>query len=255
MDCTALERRVQSLQNHGVHDETSYTQLENLVQQCADHVQRLSSFADGDLICEALPIVLQTIFFLSLNCTEKSELIGSSIKRDKLHALIVRVKSLHQQVKETIKSPKLIALVSQSTGARQFCHRLRLVSDGIGNTDMLMTLICQKIIVKLITGASDDQQSQSVVFAKIDSLNDGLIGQIFSSIVQQITAIAAKNFRDRIDTTRETATIKVEPLFGHLFHGFVPAFRCSHFICKCSTNFFNIRKRSVNSSNIDHSFE
>jgi hypothetical protein len=130
---------------------------------------------------------------------------GPFLSQDKLISLITISKTLYNQIKEFFKSPKFNTIVTQSTQQRQFCEQLRLISDSIANTDILITVICQKLIVKILTGNDDQQQSQN----KIEDVNDGLIIAVYGSVLQQLATMCTKNFRDKSDNTRDSQTIKV----------------------------------------------
>jgi hypothetical protein len=196
-----LERRLKNLQTTCVHDDETLNDLESLLNECSNQINRLISSSDSTLITTIVPSLLYTIISLTKICTEKSDMIisGPFLSQDKLISLITISKTLYNQIKEFIKSPKFHTIVSKSTQQRQFCEQLRLISDSIANIDILTTIICQKLIVKTLIGSDDQQQSQN----KIEDVNDGLIIAVYGSLLQQLTTMCTKNFR-------ESQTIKVD---------------------------------------------
>ena len=144
-------------------------------------------------------------------------------------------KGLHNQVKEYIKSPQLNVILSRSTEQRRFCEQLRRVSDSVANADPLTTLICQKLIVKLLTGSGDEQQ-QSQRSVKMDDANDGLIAVVIGRVLQQMSLLCAKNLWKEADGNRESPTIKVKPFVNqqHVSHATTQFFfSCTGSIFKC----------------------
>ncbi|CAF5089981.1 unnamed protein product, partial [Rotaria sp. Silwood1] len=162
-----LEQRLKNLYTTCVHDEQTLNDLESLLNECSNQLNYLISSSNSTLIAIILPTLLHTIISLSKNCAEKSDIIilGSYLSQDKLTSLITITKTLHNQIKEFVKSPKLNIILMKSTQQRHFCEQLRLVSDSITNIDILTTLICHKLIVKLLTG-SDEQQQQQLSYNK-----------------------------------------------------------------------------------------
>ena len=214
MIVTDLERRLKNLFSTRVHDDHTLSDLDALFNDCSLHLNRLVSSSDPTTVALILPCLLHTIISLSKNCSEKSEIIlpGPYLSREKLTSLIALAKSLHNQIKEFVKTPQLNLILSRSCEQRHFCEQLRLVADSIAQTDILTTLICHKLIVKLLTGNDDPQQSQSSV-VRIDQVNDGLIMAVYRSVLQQMATICAKNFREKADNTRESPTIKMYGIY------------------------------------------
>lgn len=200
-----LEQRLKNLHATGVHDDQTLNNLESLLNECSNHLNHLSSSSDSTLIAIVLSSLLQTIVSLTKICSEKSDIIilGPFLSREKLTSLITIAKTLHNQIKEFIKAPKLVTMLVKSTHQRHFCEQIRPVADSIGISDMLTTLICHKLLVKVLTGGDDQQQSQQQISYDI---NDGLILAVYESILKQMSAIYFKSSRDN---TKETSYIKV----------------------------------------------
>jgi hypothetical protein len=191
-----LEQRLRNLHTTHVHDEQTLNNLESLLNECSNQLNHLISSSDSTLVAILLPSLLQTIISLSKTCSEKSDIIisGPFLSRDKLTSLITMTKTLYNQLRELIKSPKLISILTKSTQKKYFCEQLHLISDSIANIDMVTTVICHKLIVKLLTG-SDDQQQIS------DDINDSLIFSVYGSVLRQMTGICSKNSRDKTDSS------------------------------------------------------
>ncbi|CAF1429846.1 unnamed protein product [Adineta steineri] len=202
-----LEQRLKNLYTTRVHDELTLNNLELLLNECSNQLNRLISSSDSTLVAIILPCLLHTIISLSKICTEKSDIIisGSFLSRDQLNLLMTTTKTLYNQIKEFIKSPNLSTILSKSTERRHFCEQLRLVTDSIANSDIVTTMFCQKLIVKILTG-SDDQQQLSQI--QMEDTNDGLIVAVYGSVLQQMITISTKSSRDKPDNNRESATVK-----------------------------------------------
>ena len=54
----------------------------------------------------------------------------------------------------------MTVLPSRSIEQRYFCEQLRRVSDSIENVDVLTTLICEQLLVQLLSRSRDEQQPQ-----------------------------------------------------------------------------------------------
>lgn len=210
-----LERRLKHLQTCHVHDDQTLNDLECLLSECSNHLNRLISSSDSTLISIILPSLLHTIISLSKICAEKSDAIipGAYLSREKLTSLITTNKSLYNQIKEFLKSPKLITLVTTSPQLRHFCEQLRCISDSISNTDIVTTLICQKLIIKLITGSDEQQQSS---FNSIQEIDDGLTVAVYGSVLRQLEAISGRSLKEKLDNNRESPTIKVISFVSNL---------------------------------------
>jgi len=210
-----LEQRLRNLHTTHIHDEQTLNDLESLLNECSNQLNRLISSSDSTLIAILLPSILQTIISLSKNYSEKSDIIisGPFLSQDKLTSLITMTKTLYNQIKEFIKSPKLITILTKSTQQRYFCEQLHLISDSIATIDMVTTVICHKLIVKLLTG-NDDQQQIS------DLKTDGLIFSVYESVLRQMAGICSKNSRDKIDVNKDSSYFKVNSKFDKsLFPG------------------------------------
>ncbi|CAF3617813.1 unnamed protein product [Adineta steineri] len=207
-----LEQRLKNLYTTRVHDELTLNNLESLLNECSNQLNRLISSSDSTLVAIILPCLLHTIISLSKICTEKSDIIisGSFLSRDQLNLLMTTTKTLYNQIKEFIKSPNLSTILSKSTERRHFCEQLRLVTDSIANSDIVTTMFCQKLIVKILTG-SDDQQQLSQI--QMEDTNDGLIVAVYGSVLQQMITISTKSSRDKPDNNRESATVKMYGLY------------------------------------------
>jgi hypothetical protein len=206
-----LEQRLNNLYTTRIHDDQTLNDLESFINECSNHVNRLTSSSDPTLITILLPSLLHTIVSLLKICAEKSDTIisGPFLSRDKHTSLITIIKSLYNQIKEFIKLPKLHTIVTKSTQQRHFCEQLHRVSDSVANIDLLIPLICLKLIVKVLTGTDDQQQSQQQVsYIKMEDVNDGLTVTVYESVLKQIAAIYMKNFRDKTDF-KEGQFIKV----------------------------------------------
>ncbi|CAF3559250.1 unnamed protein product [Rotaria sp. Silwood1] len=213
-----LEQRLKNLYTTCVHDEQTLNDLESLLNECSNQLNYLICSSNSTLIAIILPTLLHTIISLSKNCAEKSDIIilGSYLSRDKLTSLITITKTLHNQIKEFVKSPKLNIILMKSTQQRHFCEQLRLVSDSIANIDILTTLICHKLIVKLLTGS--DEQQQQLSYNKIEDINDGLIVSVYKSLLRQMATICSRNLRDKSDNNRESPTIKMYGIYFQMLH-------------------------------------
>jgi len=207
-----LEQRLKNLHTTRVHDEQTLNDLESLLNECSNQLNHLISSSDSTFVAILLPSLLHTIISLSKICSEQSDIIisGTFLSRDKLTSLMTMTKTLHNQIKEFIKSSKLYALLIKSTQQQHFCEQLRLVSDSTANIDILTTLICHKLIVKLLTGSDDQQQSQQLSYIKIDNVNDGLIIAVYGSVLRQMATIGLKYFREKTDNNKEALYIKVK---------------------------------------------
>lgn len=197
-----LEQRLKNLHTTRVHDHQTLNDLESLLSECSNQVNHLISSSDSTFVAILLPSLLHTIISLSKICSEKSDLIlsGPFLPPDKLSSLITMSKTLYNQIKEFIKSPNLITILTQSTQQRHFCEQLRLVSDSIANVDILTTVFCHKLIVKVLTGSDDQQQLSDV------QIDDGLILAVYGSVLRQMTSICLKSFREN---NKESPYIKV----------------------------------------------
>ncbi|CAF1306552.1 unnamed protein product [Rotaria sordida] len=206
-----LEQRLQNLHTTRIHDEQTLNNLESLLNECSNHLNYLISSSNSTSIAIILPTLLHTIISLSKICTEKSDIIilGSYLTRDKLTTLITMTKTLYNQIKGFIKSSQLSIILMKSTQQRHFCEQLRIVSDSIANIDILTTLICHKLIVKLLTG-NDEQQSQQ---QQIEDINDGLIIAVYGSILQRMATISSRNLPDKLDNKGESPTIKMYGIY------------------------------------------
>ena len=229
-----LEQRLQALSSTRVYDQLTLSNLESLLQECSNQLQCLITLPDSTQVALLLPSLLQVIISLSKHCSEKSDLIvpGQYLTRENLASLITMAKGLHNQVKEYIKSPQLNVILSRSTEQRRFCEQLRCVSDSVANADPLTTLICQKLIVKLLTGSGDEQQ-QSQQSLKMDDEDDGLIVAVYGSVLQQMAMLCAKNFREKIDPDRGLGAIKVTEFSS------TSSDREKEFSARCTASTFN----------------
>jgi hypothetical protein len=191
-----LDQRLQHLQSTRIHDNQTLNNLESLLNECSNQLTHLLTSSDSKLITILLPFLLRTIISLSKICSEKSDFIlsGSYLSQDKLSSLITHVKTLYNQIKEFLKSPKLSTLLTGTTEQQHFCEQLHQISDSIANIDILLTLICHKLIVKLLTGG--DEQLQ------IDNINnDDFIIRIYESILRQMRIICLKYTPNCPDTS------------------------------------------------------
>ncbi|CAF3996985.1 unnamed protein product [Rotaria sp. Silwood2] len=208
-----LEQRLKNLYMTRVHDEQTLNDLESLLIECSNQLNHLISSSNPTLVAIILPTLLHTIISLLKSCAEKSDIIisGSYLSRDKLTSLITMTKTLHNQIKEFVKSPILKIILMKSTQQRYFCEQLRLVCDSIANTDIVTTLICHKLIVKLLTGCDEQQQEsqEQLLSSKIEDVNDGLIVAVYRSVLQQMATICSKNLPDKSDNNRESLTTKI----------------------------------------------
>ena len=237
MIISELEQRLQTLSITRVYDQSTLSNLESLLQECSNQLQCLVTSSDSTQVALLLPSLLQVIISLSKHCSEKSDLItpGPYLTKENLASLINMAKVSHNQVKEYIKSPQLNVILSRSTEQRGFCEQLRRVSDSVANVDPVITLICHKLIVKLLTGSGDEQQ-QSQRSVKMDDANDGLIAAVVGSVLQQMSMLCAKNLREKVDGNRESPTIKVKPFANqqHVSHATTQFFSsCIASIFKC----------------------
>ncbi|CAF3191692.1 unnamed protein product [Rotaria sp. Silwood2] len=182
-----LEQRLKNLYMTRVHDEQTLNDLESLLIECSNQLNHLISSSNPTLVAIILPTLLHTIISLLKSCAEKSDIIisGSYLSQDKLTSLITMTKTLHNQIKEFVKSPILKII--------------------------LMTLICHKLIVKLLTGCDEQQQEsqEQLLSSKIEDVNDGLIVAVYRSVLQQMATICSKNLPDKSDNNRESLTTKV----------------------------------------------
>jgi hypothetical protein len=200
-----LEQRLKNLHTTRVHDDQTLNDLESLLNECLNQLNRLISSSDSTLVAFLVPSLLHISISLSKICSEKSDIIipGPFLSRDKLTSLITIAKTLHNQIKEFVKSPKLNTILTNSNQQRYFCEQLRLVSDSIANIDIVITFICHKVIVKLLTGSDDQEQSS---YIKIEDVNDGLILSVYGSVLRQMANICLKYRREN---NKESPYIKV----------------------------------------------
>ena len=170
-----LEQRLQVLWSTRVHVQSTLSNLEALIQECSTQLQHLTTTADSTEVAVILPSLLQMSASFSKTCSDESDLIvpGPYLTREKLASLITMARAFQGQVKEYIKSTHLHTLMSRAIKQRRFCDQLRRLLDSITNIDMVTTMICLKLIVKLLTGSGDEQQ-QSQQNVKMDSDDDGL---------------------------------------------------------------------------------
>jgi hypothetical protein len=204
-----LDQRLQNLQNTRIHDNQTLTNLESLLNECSNQLTRLLSSSNSTFISILLPSLLRTIISLSKICSEKSDFIlsGPYLSQDKLSSLITHTKTLYNQIKEFFKSPKLYTFLTNSPEQRYCCEQLHQISDSIANIDIVLTLICHKLIARLITGG--DEQSSQISSIKIDDINDNFIVRIYESILRQMGTICSKYARD----CKDSSFLKVEKFF------------------------------------------
>ena len=205
-----LEQRLKNLYTTRVHDDQTLNDLESLLNECSNHLNRLISSSDPTFIANLLPSLLHTIISLMKICAEKSDTIipGPFLSRDKHTSLITNVKTLYNQIKEFMKLPKLPTIMTKPTLRGHFCEQLHPVIDLISKIDPVTTYIAYKLLVKVLTGADDQQQSQQVSYTKIEDVNDGLTVAIYEGVLQQIAGICARNYRENGDY-KEGQYIKV----------------------------------------------
>jgi hypothetical protein len=201
-----LDQRLKNLQNTRVHDNQTLNDLESLLNECSNQLTRVISSSESTLIAILLPSLLRTIISLSKICSEKSDLIlsGPYLSQDKLIALITQAKTLYNQIKEFFKSSKINTILTGSTEQRHFCEQLHQICDSIANIDILLTFICHKLIVKLLTGGDDQVQ--------IDDINDDLIISIYQSVLRQMGNISIQHTRD----SKESLLLKVNSFSNRL---------------------------------------
>lgn len=197
-----LEQRLKNLQTSRLHEEQTCNDFDALVNECSNHLNRITSSSDSTSVAYLLPCLLQISVTISKICTENADTIPSS-SRDQLTA---STKTLSNQIKEFIKSPNTVMLMSKSPEQRHFCEQLHLVTDSITNFDPITTLFCQKLLVKTLTGGDEPQLLSQM---KLDDTSDGLVVAVYNSTLKQMSIIYAKHFREKSDTNREMATIKV----------------------------------------------
>ncbi|CAF1529562.1 unnamed protein product, partial [Adineta ricciae] len=202
-----LEQRLKNLQTSRLHEEQALNDSESLVNECFNHLNRITSSSDSTLVAFLFPCLLQISVTMSKICAENSDTIPSS-SRDQLTA---NTKTLYNQIKEFIKSPSTATLMSKSPEQRHFCEQLHLITDSITNFDPITTLFCQKLLVKTLTGGDEPQILSQM---KLDDTSDSLILAVYSSTLKQMSSVYAKHFREKSDTNREMATIK---MFGVYF--------------------------------------
>jgi hypothetical protein len=211
-----LELRLKDLHTTRIHDEQTLNNLESLLNECSNHLNHLISSSNSTFVAILLPSLLRTIISLSKICSEKSDIIilGPYLSHDKLISLITNAKTLYNQIKEFFKSPKLNTILTGSTHQRHLCEQIHHISNSIANIDIVLTLICHKLIVKLLTGSDDQQQSQQISSIKIDDINDGLLVAIYESVLRQMNIICIKYARD----SKESSFLKVNfPLERHQY--------------------------------------
>lgn len=198
-----LENKFRTIQNQRIFDDSTLNQLECFITQLGQQIDRLQNSGDPIFVPKVLPTILEISINLVKICSEKSDFFqfGSNLTREKVQPLMNLTKNCYNQMKEYLKSAKLGAILNRSNEQRSFCHELRNVSDSIGQSDLLTTLICQKLIVKILTGSSDDQSTQSN-FSRMEDLNDGLAIETYRSVLRQLATISSRKSRD-------TTTIRV----------------------------------------------
>jgi hypothetical protein len=205
-----LEQRLKNLHTTRVHDDQTLNDLESFLNECSNYLNRLISSSDPSFIAIILPSLLNTMIILTKMCAEKSDTIipGPFLSRDKHTSLITNIKTLNNQIREFMKLPKLPPIITKSTLRRHFCEQLHLVIDLIAKTDPFTTLLSYKLLVKVLTGADDQQQSQQVSYTKIEDDNDGLTVAVYEGLLQQIAISCARNFRENGDH-KEGQSLKV----------------------------------------------
>lgn len=179
-----FEQRLENLRTNTIHDDRTLSNFESLLNQCSNQLTQISSSTDSTLICIVLPALFRTIIALTKISSDKSEL-----SQEKFIAFITNAKTLYNQIKEFLKSNKLNTVLIGSIHLRHFCEQIHQISDSAAHIDNLLTFICQKLIVKLLTGGDDPQQV-------IDHSNDDLTMIIYGSILPQLNMIATKYFVD-----------------------------------------------------------
>lgn len=214
-----LERRLQTIQNTRLWDDASILQLESLLSDCSSQWQRVLSSTDRNFIALVSPTLLRIVVTLLKQFLEKSDPIPS---RDKCQSLLTINRQLYYQIKEFFKASKLVQMFNLSNESKMFCEQVLNVCDCIGQCDTVMTLLCQKLIVKLITGGGGDDQSQvpvssSVSVFKVDeAFDDGFPLAVYNSIIKQMTLISERKGNVKIDPTRESQTWKMSALIFHM---------------------------------------
>ena len=203
-----LEERLKNLYRTRVHDEQTLNDLELLVNVCSNQLNYLYTSTDSTLVAMIVPTLLRTIISLTQICTEKSDIIisGSFLSQDKLNLLNTKTKTLHNDIKEFIKSPKLNTILIQSIQQKHFLEQLRFVSDSIVHIDFVLAFSCLKLIVKLITGSEDQQQYSN---SQTNDVDDGLVIRVYESVVRHMAMIRLRNFRDKSHDKQGSLSIKV----------------------------------------------
>ena len=203
-----LEERLENIRNSGIHDDRTLSDLESLLNQCTNQLNQLISSSDSALTSIILPSLLRVIISLTRICSDKSDLIspGAFLSQEKFTGLINTTKTLYSQLKEFLKSNKLMTLLPQSIHLRHFCEQVHPICDSIAQIDIVLTLICQKLIVKSITGGDDPQQQ------RIEDLNQDLVLAIYGSVLRQMNFICRKYSRDG----KDASYLRVKPSFQRI---------------------------------------
>lgn len=209
-----LEERLENIRQNGIHDDRTLSNVETLLHQCTNQLNQLISSPDSSVTPILLPALLRTIISLTKICSEKSDLIipGAFLSQEKFTALINTTKTLYNQIKEFLKSPKLTTSLPQSIHLRHFCEQIHQISDSIAQIDIVLTLICQKLLVRFIAGGDESHQSQQQ--QRLDDFNPEFILSIYASILRQINIICGKYSRDG----KDTAFLRVRTSFSKNFN-------------------------------------
>lgn len=236
-----FEQRLENLRTTGIHDDRTLNNLESFLNQCSNQLTQIISSSDSTLICIVLPSLLRTIIGLTKICSEKSDLIhpGAHLSQEKFNALITNTKNLYNQIREFLKSNKLNTALLGSIHLRHFCEQIHQISDSIAHIDIFLTFISHKLIIKLLTGGDDPQQSQQ----RIDDRNDDLLLPIYESVLRQIHFIGVKSSRDG----KEAPYLRVRILIRKDF--FVN--RCFSFVDKDVWNLFS-NDSTINSMQFEY---
>ena len=228
-----FEGRLQTILNERIEDESSVHRLETFVNDCSKQLSRLLSSNDVHFVIQTTPMLMETLTILLKKCLEKSDqiVVGPHLTAEKRQALLTSTKTFYNQMKEFVKSPKLFHLLPRSSETKFFCHQLLSVSNNIGQTDIVITVICQKLIVKILTGGGNDDQSQlpssslstlSYVKFDDDESNDEFILLLYNSIIKQLLLCWSRSETTKINEARERHYFKICQVFCQMLVRLLP---------------------------------
>jgi len=172
-----LELRLKDIQTTRIHDEF-IKNFEQLLNDCLNHFEHVQKTDDATFVAFILPTITQTLISLNRLCSDK-------LSQD----LILKTKTLLNQIKEFFKSKKVNDLFEHSNQKRNFCEQVFGVIESSGN-DIGTGFTLYKCIVKLI--AETDKNGQVICSDTEDSFSY----TIYQGTLKQVTILLNRSSQD-----------------------------------------------------------